>query len=469
MKKTCKLQNKLLIYILCFVIGILVVFWIFEVAFLSLFYENVKISETKKVVNDIVDLYDSDELEDFMRSIAIQNDMCIRIISDSKDIITSSVSGCKLNKLNYNDIYYYTIKAAGNNGTFIDRNYERSLFLNSKNPNIFLIENSNVENIIYVQLTDNGHMILVNTNISPLTSTIKTLQMQIIVIGIIVIGAAIVLALYISKRIVRPIEKINEEAKKLASGKYDNTSNNEYLEANDLNKTLKKAAMDISKADKAKRDLIANVSHDLRTPLTMIGGYGQMMIDLPNEKTDENIKVIIDEATRLNYLVNDLLDYAKLQDNKIKLNIQEINISMLLANIYDTYHHINNKLHLDLIMEDDLMVNCDPNRIEQVIKNFINNAINYGNDQRVELICRKIDDKIMVAVKDYGKGIDPQDLPYIWDRYYKVDKTHVRSNIGSGIGLSIAKEILQLHNIEYGVDSKVNQGSIFYFKFNSIK
>ena len=142
---------------------------------------------------------------------------------------------------------------------------------------------------------------------------------------------------------------------------------------------------------------------------------------------------------------------------------------MLLANIYDTYHHINNKLHLDLIMEDDLMVNCDPNRIEQVIKNFINNAINYGNDQRVELICRKIDDKIMVAVKDYGKGIDPQDLPYIWDRYYKVDKTHVRSNIGSGIGLSIAKEILQLHNIEYGVDSKVNQGSIFYFKFNSIK
>ena len=312
-------------------------------------------------------------------------------------------------------------------------------------------------------------MILVNTNISPLTSTIKTLQMQIIVIGIIVIGAAIVLALYISKRIVRPIEKINEEAKKLASGKYDNTSNNEYLEANDLNKTLKKAAMDISKADKAKRDLIANVSHDLRTPLTMISGYGQMMIDLPNEKTDENIKVIIDEATRLNYLVNDLLDYAKLQDNKIKLNIQEINISMLLANIYDTYHHINNKLHLDLIMEDDLMVNCDPNRIEQVIKNFINNAINYGNDQRVELICRKIDDKIMVAVKDYGKGIDPQDLPYIWDRYYKVDKTHVRSNIGSGIGLSIAKEILQLHNIEYGVDSKVNQGSIFYFKFNSIK
>ena len=309
---------------------------------------------------------------------------------------------------------------------------------------------------------------MVSGNISPLNATTETLASQMRYIALFMIVAVAILTLLMYRHIAKPIIGITSNAKQLPQGKYTvDPKTNRYKEAADLNNTLVQAANDIQKADKAKRDLISNVSHDLRTPLTMIGGYGEMMIDLPEEKTDENIQVIVDETKRLNALVNDLLDMSRLQDGRIVLHKEVFDISALLKTQlqkYDVYR-MQEGYTIESELLDAIYVNADKKRIEQVINNFLNNAVNYGGEAK-HIIVREIkkENTVRIEVQDFGEGIDPKDLDNIWDRYYKVDKEHVRVANGSGIGLNIVKQLLELHGVPYGVNSSKGKGSTFYFE-----
>lgn len=464
MKKIKTLKWRLFLYMMIFVCGILGLFWLFEIAFISNFYESTKIREVEDVSEELAKVINDNYLDNYVSSLSRQKDVCIRVITSSKDSFANAYGYCRLNDLSYNDVFYYTVKAKENGGTYLFNNNEKMLYLEPENGNIFLIDNKDVKDITYVKIVDNDGLIIVNTLLTPLSTTIKTLETQLFIVAGIVIIATIVLVLILNKRIVNPIEKINSSAKDLSQGRYSNKSNFDYQEANELNQTLRNAANEITKADQAKRDLIANVSHDLRTPLTMISGYGQLMIDFPEEISDKNIQVIIDEADRLNCLVNDLLDFAKLEDEKLLLHKEVFNISQLVKQIIHEYTLVKRDFKINVSIEDDLFVYADKKRIQQVIHNFIANAINYGNNKDIEIDCCKKDNEVMVMVSDHGDGIREEDLPNIWDRYYKVDKTHQRFSVGSGIGLAIAKEILVKHQAVYGVDSIINDGSKFYFK-----
>ena len=232
-----------------------------------------------------------------------------------------------------------------------------------------------------------------------------------------------------------------------------------------MNHTTRK----LKEVDQMRRDLIANVSHDLRTPLTMISGYGEMMRDLPGENTPENVQVIIDEAHRLSNLVNDLLDLSKLQENKIELHIQDFDLTQLIQTVLYRYEKFMTQDGFDIQFQpaESVRVNADPDRLGQVLYNFINNAINYSLDDKRIVIRQRINgNRVRVEVEDHGEGISEDKLNYIWDRYYKVDKTHKRSSAGSGIGLAIVREILELHHAQYGVRSEVGQGSVFWFELS---
>ena len=310
-------------------------------------------------------------------------------------------------------------------------------------------------------------VILVSSNISPLSATTRTLTVQLMYISGIILISVCFLTFMIYRGIASPLSRINEAAKSLPKGTYQiDPKSNRYREAEELNTTLSEAAADIQKADKAKRDLLSNVSHDLRTPLTMITGYGEMMRDLPGEKTDENLQVIIDESKRLNNLVNDLLDLSRMQENKITLNEAPFDITEMIETEmrkYDVYHYQDN-FDIDVHLGDHVTVNGDRKRIEQVFNNFVINAINYSGNSRHIIIREIVSDKnVKIEVQDFGEGIPEDKLNDIWDRYYKVDKKHVRTTQGSGIGLAIAREILDLHHLQYGVQSKVGEGSKFWF------
>ena len=215
------------------------------------------------------------------------------------------------------------------------------------------------------------------------------------------------------------------------------------------------------------RELIANVSHDLRTPLTMIIAYAEVMRDLPGENSPENVQVVIDEAERLTNLVNDLLDISKLQAGVMQKNAAVYNLTESIEAVLERYNKLKEKDGYSILFEYDrkVCVEADEYKIFQVIYNLINNAINYTGEDKTIWVRQLIKgDSVRIEVTDSGEGIAKDALPYVWDRYYKVDKTHKRAVMGTGLGLSIVKNVLELHDAKYGVESELGKGSTFWFE-----
>ena len=240
-----------------------------------------------------------------------------------------------------------------------------------------------------------------------------------------------------------------------------------YREVEELNDTLNYAKTELAATEKLQQELIANISHDLRTPLTMITGYGEVMRDLPGENNAENIQIIIDEATRLSTLVNDLLDLSKLQSGALQAEKKEFCLTDSVSGILERYSKLveQDGFNISFDSSEDIYVNADELRISQVIYNLVNNAVNHAGADKTVIITQKLfDRRVRIEVTDHGEGIPADKLPYIWERYYKVDKEHKRGVIGSGLGLSIVKSILDAHNARYGVRSTYGKGSTFWFE-----
>ncbi len=458
MKKKFSLRIELIIFLLIFVLSILGLIYFFQTTFLDSFYKESKINVLENIASEVQLSIENDDLDDYMDQITISNEVCVRVVSNNSKY--NNVGACSLKNLDFNTINDIAKQTSDNGG---DKLFD--LFRYHVNSE------SELDIYIYSKLfdiNDETVMVLVSTMITPIGATISTIKSQyVIIVGIVVI-MTIILALILSHFIIKPIKKINDESKNLAKGEYDKSKVNfKIKEFDELNNTLDKANEDISKADKAKKELLANVSHDLRTPLTMIVGYGEMIRDLPEENNESNINVIIDEAKRLSTLVDDLLDISRIENDNIKLNKKEVSLNDLLTNTYHQYEKYceAQNVKLELKLSEDKIVSIDEARIKQVLYNFINNALNYNDkdNQLIILGSEIIDNKTRVYVYDNGEGISDKDINNIWDRYYKVDKLHKRSHIGSGIGLALSKQLLEAHNIKYGVESKVGEYTKFYF------
>ena len=458
MKKKFSLRIELIIFLLIFVLSILGLIYFFQTTFLDSFYKDSKINVLENIASEVQLSIENDDLDDYMDQITISNEVCVRVVSNNSKY--NNVGACSLKNLDFNTINDIAKQTSDNGG---DKLFD--LFRYHVNSE------SELDVYIYSKLfdiNDETVMVLVSTMITPIGATISTIKSQyVIIVGIVAI-MTIILALILSHFIIKPIKKINDESKNLAKGEYDKSKVNfKIKEFGELNNTLDKANEDISKADKAKKELLANVSHDLRTPLTMIVGYGEMIRDLPEENNESNINVIIDEAKRLSTLVDDLLDISRIENNNIKLNKKDISLNDLLTNTYHQYEKYceAQSVKFELKLAEDKIVSIDEARIKQVLYNFINNALNYNDkdNQLIILGSEIIDDKTRVYVYDNGEGISEKDINNIWDRYYKVDKLHKRSHIGSGIGLALSKQLLEAHNIKYGVESKVGEYTKFYF------
>ena len=277
--------------------------------------------------------------------------------------------------------------------------------------------------------------------------------------------------LFLSIKITKPITNITKKAKELGEGRYDIVfDSSDVLEINELATTLNHVEKDLSKIDELRRDLMANVSHDLKTPLTMIRAYAEMVRDITykdKKKMDEDLNVIIEETERLNVLVNDILDLSKMQADADTLHLEEFDLCEVIHEVMKRYEILKTTEDYKFIVTipKKAIVKADKNKIMQVIYNLVNNAINYtGNDKVVYVTLTENKKEYLFEVRDTGKGIKKDEIPYIWDKYYKSDKKHQRNIVSTGIGLSIVKEILQKHKFDYGVKSVLKSGSTFYFK-----
>ena len=235
----------------------------------------------------------------------------------------------------------------------------------------------------------------------------------------------------------------------------------------DLGESLNCAVKKFSETEQNREELLANISHDLRAPLTMMIGYAQMMQEIPGENTPENVQIMIDEANRLSMLVNDILDLSKMKEAAPRLKLETFCLTDLLQETVYHYQKLTAQKQWEISFEKDrrVWVRADQTKISRVIYNFICNAINHtGQDKKIRVQQLVQDKKVFVRVTDNGPGIAEDKISSIWDRYYRIEQgNRTSASEGSGLGLCIVKNILQQHQAEYGVESKQSQGSTFWF------
>jgi signal transduction histidine kinase len=243
-----------------------------------------------------------------------------------------------------------------------------------------------------------------------------------------------------------------------------------YSEIIKLADTLNYTSQELARADNMQKDLIANVSHDLRTPLTMVKSYAEMIRDLSGDdpvKRNEHLRVIIDEADRLNLLVTDLLELSQMQSGRQSLSFTSFSMRETIENLLPPYRIFAERENFELTFRanGDGAVTGDESKIKQVLSNLITNAVKFSGDKKlIEIELVETDEAVRCSVRDYGAGIPKRELKNIWRRYYKASGNYLRSAEGTGLGLSIVKEILTLHGAKFGVDSEPGRGSIFWFE-----
>ena len=410
-------------------------------------------------MNELVEQVKSIDNSSILSSIddiSLDNNICLEYVDNwgNKYYFNNKTTSCLLGKNKNIDKELVKIK----------QSQEEIYFEKILNP----LNNST--SLLYGIKKNNGYVFLF-TSLEDIGTTTSLLKSQLIYLTLLTILLSIVIAMFLSRRIAKPISDMTKKATKLADGNYNLVFENTGInELDELANSLNYLEQEVSKTDTYRRDLMANVSHDLKTPLTMIKAYAEMIKDITindKEKTIKNLDVIIEETERLNILVNDILELSKLQNNQDNLDIEEFDIVLLIKDILRRYEIIKETENYNLILEspESIIVKADKKRISQVIYNLINNAVNYtGDDLKVIVRLTEESKDCLVEIIDTGKGIDEEDLQNIWNRYYKQEKNHKRNVIGTGLGLSIVKNILEQHHFDYGVKSIKNYGTTFYFK-----
>lgn len=337
----------------------------------------------------------------------------------------------------------------------------------------FLVSQSVVSYAEEVSLEGRSTFLFVSASIEQYGDLAVSMQWLSLITALVAVVLAFVTSGFVAAFITKPVTEVTERAKELARGNYDLHFKKNYFcaELTELSEALDYARSEISKADTMQKELIANVSHDFKTPLTMIKAYASMIVEITGEdkkKRDANAKVIIDECDRLTLLVGDLLDLSKLRAG---VNMGEKTVFNLSEEVYSVAERFSflketSGYVIETQIEDDLYTQANRERIDQVLYNLIGNAVNYtGEDKRVRVKLYKKGGNARFEVIDSGKGIPPEEVDTIWDRYYRSNKTHKRPVNGSGLGLSIVKNILLQHDCPFGVISEVGKGSCFWAEF----
>ena len=460
------LKFRIWMYFILFTIAVFVLLWTFQILFLEKFYESMKVRDAAAAATKISDSYESmdkTEFRSFLNDVAVENNLCIEVLDRyGRSMYSVEVLGDCLIHGRENSTFTYVSDIVKNDDKEI-----RYRIVNPRTHNEMLLYGC----VLGDKDKPDGFLLL-NSALVPVGSTVSIIKRQLMIITAFLIVIAFIISLFLSRRIARPITRITSSAEQLAKGNFNTKFDGRgYLESQTLADTLTYAEKELSRVDTMQRDLIANVSHDLRTPLTMLKAYAEMIRDLSGDnpvKRNEHLEIIINETDRLAMLVNDILDLSKLESGRQKLNPTEFGIRGKLTEIIDRFKGISEKqgYEIQFAPDKEITVCCDVVKIEQVIYNLINNAINYtGEDKKVYVRQINQPDGVLIEVEDTGDGIEEEKIKLIFDKYYR-SENHKREVVGTGLGLSIVKAVLKLHNYDYGVRSTLGKGSVFWFRIS---
>ena len=456
--RNSSIRVKTLFYLVLFSVFILLLLWGTQLLLSNYLYEKYQMNDMNKIAKEISNT-DYEDLDEYLEKVVYNNSVCIQFIDElgSSKLYNDTLTGCLLGR-----------------GDKSLHKYKQNLYESRKDIDAIRLVNPDYKSsaLLYGVEVDGGYVFLF-TMLSNVNKNYNLVKDQLIYITIVVIILAVVLSFILSKIFSEPIVNITEKAKMLANGNFNVEFEKDGVkEIDELADTLNYLKSEVSKTDQYRRDLMANVSHDLKTPLTMIKAYAEMVRDITykdKEKREDNLNVIIEETDRLNLLVGDILALSKLQNNSTILDISTFDLKEEIDGILKRYEYLKETEGYEIVVNvpDKILVRADKNKMNQVIYNLINNGLNYtGDDKIVKLNITEHKKEYLVEIIDSGKGIDPKDIDHIWDKYYKKEKNHKRNVVGTGLGLSIVKEILECHDMSYGVKSVKNKGTTFYFTIN---
>ncbi len=315
----------------------------------------------------------------------------------------------------------------------------------------------------------NGGTLLIVFSLVDVSEASRVLLQQLWIITAVLVAAALLLSFVLSRLFSKPIVAVTNAAKTMAAGDYSvKTRVTTQDEIGQLTRALNELGDELGKTEELRRELIANVSHELRAPLTIIRGYAETVRDVtwPNEeKRTAQLNAISEESVRLSTLVNDILDYSKLQSGAESMTLVDFSSDDALGEIVSRFALAAGKR--DIVLElscDGGEIRFDRGQFTQVVSNLLDNAIRHAKTRsRVRIYCQARETRRRIFVENKGEPIPPEELPKIWDRYHRAPRTGEAGGLGTGLGLAIVKSILTRHGVEYGVESDEKK-TVFWFE-----
>ena len=421
------------------------------------------------------------DLETELKKIAYKNNFDILIKTDTNLIIFTSDREFLSSTYILKDINEIKSKNIEENETKI-------------NVKVTTDEVNNVSYMFLTGILDNGYVLYIRMPISPIEESVKISNTVLLMIGGITLVVAGIIASFISRKFTNPILQLNDIANKMAkldfSKKYRITDTED--EINELGRSintmsdkleatikelqknnieLEKDIEEKSKIDEMRKQFISDVSHELKTPIALIQGYAEGLIE--NVNSDEESRkfyaeVILDETNKMDKLVKQLLELMKLEYGKREFDNEKFNINELINEVLRKCSVMINEKNIKVYFEnkEPIYVYADEFYMDQIITNYLTNAIKHAEEvekeNKIEIKVEKVSNKIRVSVFNTGENIPEEDLQRIWGRFYKLDSSRNRQDGGSGIGLALVKAIMNNYQNEYGVENKKN-GVEFYF------
>ena len=449
------------------------------------FYIYSKTATIKQVYQKVNDYYNTENtnvnLETELKKIAYKNNFDILIKTDTNLIIFTSDREFLSSTYILKDINEIKSKSIEENETKI-------------NVKVTTDEVNNVSYMFLTGILDNGYVLYIRMPISPIEESVKISNTVLLMIGGITLVVAGIIASFISRKFTNPILQLNDIANKMAkldfSKKYRITDTED--EINELGRSintmsdkleatikelqknnieLEKDIEEKSKIDEMRKQFISDVSHELKTPIALIQGYSEGLIE--NVNSDEESRkfyaeVILDETNKMDKLVKQLLELMKLEYGKREFDNEKFNINELINEVLRKCSVMINEKNIKVYFEnkEPIYVYADEFYMDQIITNYLTNAIKHAEEvekeTKIEIKVEKVSNKIRVSVFNTGENIPEEDLQRIWGRFYKLDSSRNRQDGGSGIGLALVKAIMNNYQNEYGVENKKN-GVEFYF------
>lgn len=468
-----RLKWKIFAYLLGFCALLLAILWLFQTVFLNETYKLIRTRELNRIIDIVEAEIENPDLMSILRDIQINNDI---LVSPTQDFIlpqrlVPQTPGSQTPGSQTSDSQTSVPQTPGSQASGSQTTGSQTTAPQTRIFRGGLSFDTITETREFTLRNGRTISLTFHAIIAPVSATVTTLRIQLYFVTGVMVALSVFLAVVIAKRVSKPIEDVSLSAQSLARGDYDTRfSGKGFYEIDALSDTLNTAAVELGRVESLRRELLANVSHDLRTPLSLIYSYAEMMSDFPDEVTPEQTRIILEETRRLTMLVNDVLDISKLESEMETLYVTRFSLTASISGTTGRVEEFLKNEGFKLIFEHDgeVFVEADETKIGRAYYNLLINAVNYSNGSREIKISQTVSNgRVRISVTDYGEGIAEEEKALIWDRYYRSNESHKRAVVGTGLGLSIVKKIIGLHNGNCGVESEQGMGSTFWFEIGA--